>query len=64
MKSAKLEWCLGDITRAKELLDESVKHYPNFPKLWLMRGQIEQQRGADISAVRDVYNQGVRICVS
>jgi len=33
MKSVKLEWCLGDIKKAKELLDESVKHYPNFAKV-------------------------------
>ena len=33
MKSVKLEWCLGDIKKANDLLDESVKHYPNFPKV-------------------------------
>ena len=33
MKSVKLEWCLGDIRKARDLLDESVKHYPNFAKV-------------------------------
>jgi hypothetical protein len=33
MKSVKLEWCLGDISKAKELLNEAVKHYPGFPKV-------------------------------
>ena len=33
MKSVKLEWCLGDIPKAKELLAEAVKHYPGFPKV-------------------------------
>ena len=33
MKSVKLEWCLGDVKKAKELLDESVKHYANFAKV-------------------------------
>jgi len=33
MKSVKLEWCLGDIKKANELLVESVKHYPNFAKV-------------------------------
>jgi len=33
MKSVKLEWCLGDIRKANELLVESVKHYPNFAKV-------------------------------
>jgi hypothetical protein len=33
MKSVKLEWCLGDIPKAKDLLTEAVKHYPGFPKV-------------------------------
>ena len=33
MKSVKLEWCLGNIPKAKDLLEESVKHYPDFPKV-------------------------------
>jgi len=33
MKSVKLEWCLGDIVKARELLNESVKHYPHFAKV-------------------------------
>jgi len=35
MKSVKLEWCLGDVRKANELLVESVKHYPNFAKVSL-----------------------------
>ena len=33
MKSVKLEWCLGAVDTAKELLEESVKHYATFPKV-------------------------------
>ena len=33
MKSVKLEWCLGNIPKAKDLLEDSVKHYPDFPKV-------------------------------
>ena len=33
MKSVKLEWCLGEIDNAKMLLDEAVKHYPDFAKV-------------------------------
>jgi pre-mRNA-processing factor 6 len=62
MKSVKLEWCLGDIASAKELLTESVKHYPGFPKLWLMKGQIEQQNGSDINTIRDTYKNGRTSC--
>jgi len=36
MKSVKLEWCLGDIVKARELLNESVKHYPHFAKVSLV----------------------------
>jgi len=59
MKSVKLEWCLGDSAKAKELLDESVKQYPNFSKLWMMKGQIEEQN-KDLGTMRDVFNQGVK----
>lgn len=33
MKSVKLEWCLGEVDNALMLLDEAVKHYPDFPKV-------------------------------
>ena len=33
MKSVKLEWCLGEIKNAKKLLEEAVKHYPDFAKV-------------------------------
>lgn len=33
MKSVKLEWQLGNITRAKELLEKGVKEYSDFAKV-------------------------------
>ena len=63
MKSVKLEWCLGEMGQAKTLLEESLKHYPSFPKLWMMRGQIEEQFN-NLSTMRDVYNQGVCVLSS
>lgn len=47
MKSAKLEWCLGDLENALKLLDEGLAKYPRYPKLWMMRGQISEQRGGN-----------------
>jgi len=47
MKSAKLEWCLGDLDNALKLLDEGLAKYPRYPKLW-MRGQISEQREGDL----------------
>ncbi|XP_014780302.1 pre-mRNA-processing factor 6 [Octopus bimaculoides] len=61
MKSVKLEWCLGEIDNAKLLLEEAVKHYPDFAKLWMMKGQIEEQR-SNISIAREAYNQGLKKC--
>ena len=59
MKSVKLEWVLGNIEAAHELCSEALKHYEDFPKLWMMRGQIEEQSENNDKA-RDAYNQGVR----
>ncbi|KAL5013263.1 hypothetical protein ScPMuIL_007533 [Solemya velum] len=63
MKSVKLEWCLGEIENAKRLLEEAVKHYSDFAKLWMMKGQIEEQQKR-VDAARDAYNQGLKKCPS
>ena len=60
MKSAKLEWQLNNLEVAKTLLDEALGKYPDFSKLWMMRGQIAEQE-EDESSARDVYLQGVRM---
>lgn len=59
MKSVKLEWVLGNIDAAQELCTEALKHYEDFPKLWMMRGQIEEQC-ENMDKAREAYNQGVR----
>ncbi|XP_022245664.1 pre-mRNA-processing factor 6-like [Limulus polyphemus] len=58
MKSVKLEWALGDLIQAKSLLEEGLKLYPEFPKLWMMKGQILEQEQKP-EAARDAFNQGV-----
>ena len=58
MKSAKLEWQLNNLEMAKTLLDEALGKYPEFAKLWMMRGQIAEQE-EDENAAREVYLQGV-----
>lgn len=60
MKSVKLEWVLGNIVVAQELCAEALKHYEDFPKLWMMKGQIEEQ-SENMDKARDAYNQGVNI---
>lgn len=58
MKSAKLEWCLNDLKAALKLLDEAINMFPDFPKLWMMQGQIYEQM-EDFSKAFDAYNSGV-----
>lgn len=60
MKSAKLEWSLNDLDAALQLLDEALKVFPDFAKLWMMVGQIHEQRG-DTSKAFDAYNSGVSV---
>ncbi|KAG7249011.1 hypothetical protein CRUP_031023, partial [Coryphaenoides rupestris] len=57
MKSVKLEWVLGNIEAAHELCAEALKHYEDFPKLWMMKGQVEEQ-SENMDKARDAYNQG------
>lgn len=59
MKSAKLEWALDNLDVALDLLDEAIKIYPDFPKLVMMKGQIEEQLKKYDDA-NNTYNTGVR----
>ncbi|KAM5304643.1 pre-mRNA-processing factor 6 isoform 1-T1 [Glossophaga mutica] len=61
MKSVKLEWVLGNIEAAQELCEEALRHYEDFPKLWMMKGQIEEQAGLTDKA-REAYSQGLKKC--
>ncbi|XP_031549489.1 pre-mRNA-processing factor 6-like [Actinia tenebrosa] len=61
MKSIRLEWVLGNIPEASKLLEEAVQKYPDFPKLWMMKGQIQQQKGNQEEA-REAYKLGVKKC--
>ncbi|CAG11265.1 unnamed protein product, partial [Tetraodon nigroviridis] len=61
MKSVKLEWVLGNIEAAQELCTEALKHYEDFPKLWMMRGQIEDQC-ENTDKAREAYSQGLKKC--
>ncbi|CAH8490022.1 unnamed protein product [Dicrocoelium dendriticum] len=40
MKSARLEWCLGELAEALRMLEEATGIYRQAPKLWLMLGQV------------------------
>lgn len=58
MKSSKLEWALNNLNEALNLLDEAVKVFPDFDKLWMMKGQIEEQQNKEEQAI-ETYNSAV-----
>lgn len=61
MKSAKLEWCLDNLDEALKLLAEAVEVFPTFHKLWLMKGQIEEQKG-ELDGAHETYNNALKEC--
>ncbi|XP_048590658.1 pre-mRNA-processing factor 6 [Nematostella vectensis] len=61
MKSIKLEWVLGNIPEANKLLDEAVQKYPDFAKLWMMKGQLQEQE-KNLPEAREAYKTGVKKC--
>ena len=60
MKSAKLEWALNNLDQAIILLDDALQKFGEFPKLWLMKGQIREQQGL-IEEAHATYSAGVSI---
>ncbi|XP_045477612.1 pre-mRNA-processing factor 6 [Harmonia axyridis] len=61
MKSAKLEWSLNDTSAALKLLDDALKVFPTFAKLWMMLGQIYEQL-EELHKAFDSYNAGIKKC--
>lgn len=59
MKSAKLEWALDNLPDALTLLEEAVKVFPDFAKLWMMKGQIEEQQN-QLERASATYNTGLK----
>ncbi|XP_031624635.1 pre-mRNA-processing factor 6 [Contarinia nasturtii] len=59
MKSSKLEWALDDLPKALKLLDEAVDVFPDYAKLWMMKGQIEEQQN-QLEAAANTYSTGVK----
>lgn len=61
MKSAKLEWQLNELTKAMDLVNAGLKQFPEFDKLWMMKGQLlEQQMFHDLA--REAYQEGLKKC--
>ena len=63
MKSARLEWCLGNLTGALQTIQYGLGKFPEFPKFYLMKGQIELQQGHKQKA-HNTYDLGIKRCPS
>ncbi|CAB3397864.1 unnamed protein product [Caenorhabditis bovis] len=61
MKSARFEWCLGNLKEAKDLVEQGIKLYDDYPKLYLVLGQILEQM-KNVDAARTAYTSGIRKC--
>lgn len=61
MKSSKLEWALNNLKDALKLLNEAVDVFPDYAKLWMMKGQIEEQQGK-LEEASTTYMCGIKKC--
>lgn len=56
MKSAKLEWGLGEVKRALQLVVEGLEKFESFEKLWMMKARLQREMGLKEEA-RATYAQ-------
>ncbi|CAI5450958.1 unnamed protein product [Caenorhabditis angaria] len=61
MKNARFEWCLGNLKEAREIIEKAIELYDDYPKMYLVLGQILEQMG-DSQAAKNAYTQGIRKC--
>ncbi|TMS39246.1 hypothetical protein L596_005801 [Steinernema carpocapsae] len=63
MKSVHLEWCLGNLDEAMNLLEEALKQptCQTYAKIHMMHGQILTQLGK-LEEAHDAYNEGIKKC--
>lgn len=73
MKSARLEWCLGELEKAEEMLCEGTQRYTTqatASKLWMMAGQLAEfkistldvdqvEKNRLVEVARNYYHEGV-----
>ena len=49
-------------TEERQLLDEGIRRFPTFDKLYLMRGQLDERAGL-LESARAAYQAGLRRCI-
>ncbi|KAJ3015521.1 UNVERIFIED_CONTAM: hypothetical protein HDU68_012692 [Siphonaria sp. JEL0065] len=59
MKSVILERQLGNLDKAMQLLDEALKKFPSFGKLWMIKAQIEEMQN-QVPTARDTLAKAVK----
>uniref|UniRef100_A0A6G1S430 Pre-mRNA-processing factor 6 n=1 Tax=Aceria tosichella TaxID=561515 RepID=A0A6G1S430_9ACAR len=59
MRSAKLEWSLGNLDEAVRMLKAGVQEYKNHAEFYLSLGQIEEQRG-DLMKAKEWVSSGLK----
>ncbi|KAI9004399.1 PRP1 splicing factor, N-terminal-domain-containing protein [Hyaloraphidium curvatum] len=62
MKSAVFERTQKRYEAALELLDSAIEKYPDFDKLWMIKGQIESDDLGDLNRGRETYARAVKAC--
>ncbi|WCJ22718.1 Pre-mRNA-processing factor 6 [Euphorbia peplus] len=63
MKSAIVEREFGNAEEERRLLNEGLKRFPSFFKLWLMLGQLEE-RLSHLAKAKEVYELSLKHCSS
>eukprot|EP01114_Cavostelium_apophysatum_P016856 TRINITY_DN4880_c0_g1_i1.p1 TRINITY_DN4880_c0_g1~~TRINITY_DN4880_c0_g1_i1.p1 ORF type:complete len:920 (+),score=321.96 TRINITY_DN4880_c0_g1_i1:169-2928(+) len=61
LKSAVLERDANNTGEEKALLEEALAKFPQYPKFWMMRGQLEEHAGKP-DAAKEIYQRGVKNC--
>ncbi|KAI0981018.1 hypothetical protein GJ496_011680 [Pomphorhynchus laevis] len=61
MKSAKLEWSLENLEAALDFVNEGLRDFPEFTKLWMMKGQLLEEQNK-IADARRMYAEATRRC--
>lgn len=59
LKSAKLEWSLGNLDEATRMLKAGIDEYKDFGEFYLMLGQIEEQKNENDRA-KNYYSNGLK----
>nr|SVE69638.1 EOG090X017X [Eubosmina coregoni] len=63
MKSAKLEWHLGNLDESLNQLQTAIEQFADYPKFYMMQGQIYSLK-QNLSRARESYHMGTKKCPS